>query len=364
MSPSPRPIIVVEDDPFLRLIQVVLDPATPAERMAAFSHFLAHDLPDFAGWLERLRARLDKLYPAEVRLVTDEAALSANLVGAGVVVVEGYKIGAKEIAAAAGALKIVQKYGAVTSLIDRAACERAGVRVLTVRRRANVATAEHALALLLALARKLTRTANLVSAEQLTAAGYSPTRYETAHSANGNWARVRELKTLYGLQLGIVGMGEIGRELALRAAALEMKIVYTQRTRLSADDERRFHASYSSPDELLAGSDCVSLHLPGGAATRGIIGRRELEMIKPGALLVNVSQPQLVDRDALLDTLRTGRLGGFALDVPYEEPGRSDDPLLGFPNVIVTPHLGASPRQNSLDDFEELLVNLARALGC
>jgi phosphoglycerate dehydrogenase-like enzyme len=133
---------------------------------------------------------------------------------------------------------------------------------------------------------------------------------------------------------------------------------------LSADDERRFHASYSSLDELLAQSDCVSLHLPGGAATRGIIGRRELQIIKPGALLVNVSQPQLVDRNALIEALGAERLGGFALDVPYEEPGRADDPLLAFPNVIVTPHLGASPRQNSLDDFEELLTNLARALGC
>lgn len=358
-----RPILVVEDDPFLRLIQVVLDPATPAERAAAFTHFLAHDLPDFAGWLERLRARLGKLYPAEVRLVTDEAALDANLAGAEVVVVEGFKIAAKEIAATGGALKFAQKYGAVTSSIDRAACARAGVRVLTVRRRANIATAEHALALLLALARKLTQTAGLVSVEQLRAAGYSPTRYDTAHTANGNWARVRGLWTLHGRQLGIFGLGEIGREVALRAAALEMKIVYTQRTRLSADDERRFRASYASLDELLAGSDCVSLHLPGGAATRGIIGRRELEMIKPGALLVNVSQPQLVDRGALLDALGSGRLGGFALDMPYEEPGRSDDPLLGFPNVIVTPHLGASPRQNSLDDFEELLTNLARELG-
>jgi lactate dehydrogenase-like 2-hydroxyacid dehydrogenase len=142
-----------------------------------------------------------------------------------------------------------------------------------------------------------------------------------------------------------------------------MRIVYTQRRRLAPEEERRYHAAYASLDELLAASDCVSLHLPGGAATRGLIGRRELEMIKPGALLVNVSQPQIVDRAALIDALASGRLGGFALDVPYEEPGRADDPLLGFRNVIVTPHLGASPRFNSLDDFEELLLNLARTLG-
>jgi phosphoglycerate dehydrogenase-like enzyme len=364
MPTSPRPIIVVEDDPFLRLIQVILDPATPTERTAAFTHFLAHDLPDFAGWLERLRARIGGLYPAEVRLVADEAALHANLAGADVVVVEGFRIGAREISAAGGALKMVQKYGAVTSLIDRAACERAGIRVLTVRRRANVATAEHALALLLALARKLNRTAGLISAEQLRTAGFEPTSYDRAHTANGNWARVRELKTLFGLQLGIVGLGEIGRELALRAAAFGMRVVYTQRHRLAPEEDRRYHATYVSLDELLANSDCVSLHLPGGETTRSIIGRRELALVKPGALLVNVSQPQLIDRAALIEALAAGRLGGFALDMPYEEPGRADDPLLGFPNVIVTPHLGASPRQNSLDDFEEMLVNLARALDC
>jgi phosphoglycerate dehydrogenase-like enzyme len=364
MSIPPRPIIVVEDDPFPRLIQVILDPATPAARTAAFDHFVAHDLPDFAGWCERLRARLGRLYPAEVRLVADEAALGASLQGAVVLVVEGFRVGETEIAAAGGALKIVQKYGVVTSSIDHAACVRAGVRLLTVRRRANIATAEHALALMLALARKLTETANLISVEQLRAAGFSPTRYDTAHTANGNWARVRGLWTLFGRQLGIVGLGEIGRELALRAAAFGMRVVYTQRNRLDESEERRYQASYTSLDELLATSDCVSLHLPGGAGTRDIIGRRELAIIRPGALLVNVSQPQLINREALIEALAAGRLGGFALDPPYDEPGRTDDPLLGFPNVIITPHLGASPRFNSLDDFEELLTNVARELGC
>jgi phosphoglycerate dehydrogenase-like enzyme len=363
MAKSPRSIIVVEDDPFLRLIQIILDPKTPGARTAAFADFVAHDLPDFHGWREDLRARIGNLYPADVRLVTDEAMLGANLIGAEVVIVETFRIGGEEIAAAGASLKIVQKYGAVTSSIDLAACERANVRVLAIRRRANIATAEHALAFLLALARKLNQTAGLISVEQLSAAGFSPTRYDTTHTANGNWARVRGLWTLSGRRLGIVGLGEIGRELALRAAALGMGIVYTQRRRLAPQEERHYHAAYASLDELLAASDCVSLHLPGGAATRGLIGRRELEMIKPGALLVNVSQPQIIDRAALIDALASGRLGGFALDVPYEEPGRADDPLLGFRNVIVTPHLGASPRFNSLDDFEELLLNLARTLG-
>lgn len=362
MASSLRPVIVVEDDPFLRLIQVILDPSAPPERLDAFSHFMSHDEPDFSGWCERLRSRIPNLYPAEVRLVQNEEDLVSNLVGAQVVVVEKFGIGEREIAAGAGTLRIVQKYGTLTSRIDHAACGWAGSRVLTIRRRANIATAEHALMLLLALARKITRTANVISLEQLQATGYSPTVFNRAHTPNGNWARVKELRTLYGQQLGIVGLGEIGREVALRAAAFGMRTVYAQRRRLMESDERKYQATHATLDELLSSSDAVSLHLPGGAATRGIIGRREFGALKKGALLINVSQPQLVNRAALIDALASGHLGGFGLDTFYEEPGHTGDPLLAFPNVIITPHLGGSPRFNALTDFEELLLNIAAIL--
>ncbi len=358
-----RPVVVVEDDPFPRLIQVILDPDTPAARVAAFSHFFAHELPDFTGWCGRLRARLARLHPAEVRLVPDQARLLAAMPGAGVVVAESLAMGKREIAAANGALRIVQKYGTVLTNIDAAACRRAGIRVLTLRRRANISCAEHAMALMLALARKIHETAGLISIEQLQAAGYSPTQYDRAHTANANWARITGTRNLYGRQLGIVGLGEIGRELAVRAAAFGMRIVYTQRRRLAPQDEARYAASYAPLDGLLSESDFVSLHLPFTDATRGIIGRRELGLIKPGSILINISRPPLVDREALLDALRAGRLGGFGLDPHYDAPGRADDPLLAFRNVIVTPHLAAAPRYNSLDDFEELLLGLDHALA-
>jgi phosphoglycerate dehydrogenase-like enzyme len=353
---------VVENDSFLRLIQVVLDPAAPVERFAAFSHFCAHDLPDFAGWCEKVRTGAQYLYPADVRLVDDEAGLLANLSRAEVVVVESLAVGPKEIASAGRTLTIVQKYGLTTPRIDRAACDCAGVKVLTLRRRANISTAEQALALMLALARQLNQNANLISDEQLLAAGYAPTRYNRTHTPNGNWARISGLLTLYQRQLGIIGLGEIGRELALRAAALEMRIVYTQRHRLPAEVEQHYRATYCGLDELLATSDCVSVHLPRTDETRNFIGARELAMLKPGALLINVSQPNQVDREAVRAALAAGRLGGFGLDTFYDEPGSADDPLLKFPNVIISPHLGGSPRFNSLDDIEELLVNLAREL--
>ena len=360
---SPRPIIVVEDDRFLRLVQIILDPAAATERLSAFTHFMAHDEPDFKGWCQRLRMRLGELYPAEVRLVADEANLHASLSGAHVAVVESFAMGEKEMAAAGHSLKIIQKYGTITTRIDAAACGRAGVRLLTVKRRANIATAEHAFALILALARRVTETANLISVTQLRNAGYSPTHFDRSQTPNGNWARINRLRTLYGQQLGVMGFGEIGREVAQRAAAFGMRVVYWQRHQLHSDEERRYQVSYCSLDELLATSDCTSLHLPGGEGTRGIIGRRELGIVKPGALLINVSQPQLIDRAALIQALAAGRLSGFGLDTFYDEPGQAHDPLLGFRNVIITPHLAGSPRFNALRDFEEMLINIAQVLS-
>lgn len=363
MIASIKPVIVVEDDSFLRVIQLVLDPTAPYELFEAFAHFCAHDLPDFRGWCKQVRADVGHLYPADVRLVRDCDELLANIPGANALVVEALPVGAQEIAAAGGTLRLVQRYGTTTRNIDGAACSSAGIQVKTLRRRANISTAEQALALMLALARQLNQNANLISIEQIKAAGYTPTQYDRTRTPNGNWARITGLKTLFGRQLGIIGFGEIGRELALRASALGMRIIYHQRHSLVAAEEQRYQVNYSSLELLLETSDCISLHLPRGAETRGIIGRSELENIKPGALLINVSQPSLIDRAALLDALESGRLGGFAMDSFYEEPADPDDPLIKFRNVIITPHLAGSPRSNSLDDIAELLDNLADGLS-
>jgi phosphoglycerate dehydrogenase-like enzyme len=357
------PVIVIEDDSFLRVIRIVLDPAAPDNLVKAFAHFCAHDLPDFNRWCERVRRRFPHLYPADLRLVGNQEELLANVPGAHALVVEALGVGAGEIGAAGGHLRLVQRYGTLTRRIDEAACRRAGIEVKTLRRRANISTAEQALALMLALARQLNQNANLISVEQLQAAGYTPAQYDRARTPNGNWARITGFKTLYGQQLGIVGFGEIGRELALRATALGMRIAYHQRHQLSPAEEQHWQSSYFPLHQLLETSGCVSLHLPRGEETRGIIGRPELALIKPGALLINVSQPSLVDRAALLDALESGRLGGCGMDGFYEEPGDANDPLLRFRNVLINPHLGGSPRFNSLDDIEELLSNLADALG-
>src|SRR5207253_9381233 len=119
---------------------------------------------------------------------------------------------------------------------------------------------------------------------------------------------------------------------------------------------------YVPLERLLAESDWVSLHLPRDPALKGFIDGPRLARMKPGAGLINTGQADHVDRASLIEALRSGRLGGFALDPLYEEPGRADDELLGFDNVILTPHMAGSPRTNGLRDIEELITGLAQAL--
>lgn len=358
---SDRPIIVIEDDQSLRLLQAFLDPDPHPERTAALADYLAHDLRDYAGWLERARRRAHGAFPAEVRMVSTQEELLASLRGAAAFVTESLPVGSRELAVS-NRLKAVQKHGVVMRNIDTAACAVRGVKVLPLRRRGNMTAAEHIFSLMLALARKLTKIDGLITIEQLTVAGYKPKFFDRRYSPNANWARVGGLRSLHGSTLGIVGLGEIGREVALRAAAFGMRSIYFQRSRLPEAEERGIQVEYRPLERLLADSDWVCILVPGEPATRSLFDRARLAQMKPGACLVNVSRADVVEREALVAALASGHLGGLGLDAFYEEPGRADDPLLGFDNVIITPRVASQPRQNALDDTEEMMVNLARAI--
>ena len=362
MKHRPRPVIVVENDPFPRLLQAFLDAEDVPQRTSAIADFVAHDIPDFSGWLALARSRAAQLYPADVRLVGTQDELRAALADADAAVVESLAIGPQELAIA-GRLRAVHKYGTVLRNIDTAACAARNVDVLTVRRRTNIACAEHAFALLLALTRKLVTLDGRVSLEQLRAAGYRPAPYDTRYTPNSNWARIGGLRTLHGSTAGILGLGEIGREIALRAAAFGMEVLYHQRTRISAAEESMWHAGYCGLDELLARSDVIFVALPLNAATRGLIDGARLARMNPGALLVNVSRAAIVERRAALEALSSGRLGGLGFDTFYEEPGHDDDPLLAFDNAIVTPRIAAQPRSNAFTDLADVMANLAGALA-
>jgi phosphoglycerate dehydrogenase-like enzyme len=354
--------LVVEDDRFLRVVEVVLDPNASAERAAAFADFFAHDEPDFAGWCDTVRDKACALYPAQVRLVESQAALRDHLADAEAVIVESLLVGEEEIAAAPH-LKAVQKFGVDLRRIDGAACARNGIAVLTLRRRANIACAEHALTLMLMLSRRVNELAGRISTVALSELGYHYQPYDRRHTPNSNWGRIPGLRILYGSTVGIVGLGEIGREFAVRAAAFGMRILYTQRQPAPAAIEQQYQAAYRPMDRLLAESDWVCLFVPTGPATRNLIGRAELEQLRPGARVINISRADIVERASLIEALQSGRLGGFGLDPLYDTPGRDDDELLKFRNVVMTPHIAAQPRLNALDDLAEMITGLARAVA-
>lgn len=350
-------MIVVEDEVFTRLIGVVLDPRTSPERIEAFREFVAHDEPDFAGWCARVRATVPELVPSDVRLVSTQAELREALPDATSVVVESLTIGPAELDIAPR-LRSVQKFGTLVRNIDLAACAARNIPVRLQRRRANVACAEWVIMMMLALASKLTRIAGRISPELLAEAGYTAKAFPAGHTARNNWGRIPGLRIAYESTLGLIGFGEIGREIALRALPFGMRVLCTQRSPLTAAEEREFGVSYVPLDELLTRSDFVSIQLPFNDETRHFLDRPRLERLKPGAFLMNVARADLIEREAVLAGLRSGRIGGFALDPQYAAPGRSDDELLTFDNVILTPHIAAQPRFNALADLAEIISAL------
>jgi phosphoglycerate dehydrogenase-like enzyme len=362
MGLDKNPVLVVEDDVWARLIGVVLDPTTSQERWTAFADFMSPDLPDFAAWCDKVKKAAGSLFPSDVRLVGSKAQLHDHLAATEAIVTESLSIGTEELASAPR-LKVVHKYGRILRNIDVAACAARGVKVLAVRRRANVACAEHAFALMLALARQIGALGGLISIAQLSSAKRPYRPFDRRHTPGANWGRFSGMHSLNGSAIGIIGLGEIGQEIALRAAAFGMRVSYFQRTRLSAADEHRLNVSYRSLESLLADSDWVVPQLPLNDSTSHLIDRERLALMKPGACIVNVSRAEVIDRAALLEALRSGHLGGFALDSLYEEPGRLDDELLSFENVILTPHMAGSPRTNGLQDIEDVIVGIAGALA-
>jgi len=357
------PRIVIEEDHFLKIVPVVLDPATPPAHQRAVAEFFAHDEPDFLGWCRRLQQRLPGLYPAEVVFAEDQADLVRKIAEADGVIVEGLAIDAA-LLAGARRLAVVQKFGTLTANIDLAACAARGVAVETLHRMVNVAVAEQVFALLLALAKRIVEFNGVVEERALRAAGFKVRPRQSHYIGYSNFAGITGLRTVHGATLGIVGFGEVGREVAHRARAFAMKVIYFQRTPLSAASERELGAHYVPLAELMAQSDYILVQLPLTIATRGLIGRDALSRIKPGAVLIDVARAELIDHEALVEALGAGRLGGLGLDVGYTEPADPEEPLLAHRggNVILMPHTAIGARANALHDVETLCLNLWRGV--
>lgn len=356
------PVVVAEDDPIIRNVQVALDPDAPEDRRAAIADYFSVDLPDFSGWCDELRARAPNAWPSEFRMIGAEEAFAPALGAADAVIVEGFRVG-EEALAAAPRLKVVHKFGVDLRNVDLAACARRKVAVRPLRRRVNAAVAEHAFALMLALAKRICLLDGRIDTASLERAGFAPKLYDRRHCGASNWGRVGGLGTLEGATLGALGLGEIGREVARRAAAFGMEVLYHQRRRLPEEVERAHAAAYCGFEELLERADYLTIHVPATPQTRNMIDRAALARMKPGACLVNVSRASVIDRGALVDALEAGRLGGAGLDVFWEEPAAPGDRLAALPNVVATPHTAVASRWNGARDVEELVLGLDEALG-
>jgi phosphoglycerate dehydrogenase-like enzyme len=185
----------------------------------------------------------------------------------------------------------------------------------------------------------------------------------------GKWLQ-RELAfggRLYELNdktLGILGLGNIGTEVVKRARAFNPRIIYNKRNKLSALDEDELGVEFRTFDQLLEESDILSVHVPLTDATRGIIGKEELAKMRPGAILINTSRSEVVDEDALADSLRDGGLSGAGIDVPRtpEKVSELQSRFEGIENVFLTPHI-AAPTVEALHRSEiQWTDNISRVL--
>jgi phosphoglycerate dehydrogenase-like enzyme len=239
-------------------------------------------------------------------------------------------------------LRSVQHLGGVPRPEVVAWAEARGVPLHATPSLGNVAVAEQALALLLALTRRVIDGHVATSSGAYRGTGRTP--QPTSEVQHGfQWMPMEGLRTLYGATVGVVGLGDIGRAFAARVRAFGAEVRYHQRTRLPPEVEAALGVAYRPLDDLIAEVDVLSLHLPHTPATERMIDARRLAAMKPGAILINVSRGGLVD-DAALDTaLRAGHLGGAGLDVFAFEPVPHDHPLLSAPNVVLSPHVGAAP---------------------
>ena len=230
-------------------------------------------------------------------------------------------------------LRLVANYGVGYDLVDVDECRRRGVAVTNTPGALDAAVADLTLGLILATRR------NIVTAD----------RWVREGGWQNNWARPKLLgRDLAGARLGLVGFGRIGQQVARRAEIFGMEVAFHTRS------------SGVELDELLASSDVVSLHVPLTEQTRGVISRERLGLMRDGATLINTARGAVVDEEALVDELVSGRISA-GLDVFAEEPA-VPEALFGLPNVVLTPHI-ASATSETRAAMTRILVDNVLAYG-
>lgn len=239
--------------------------------------------------------------------------------------------------------KIIARYGIGVDNVDLAAATQAQILVTNVPDYCIDEVSDHALALLLALARRIVEANGAVKA--------------------GAWDVVAHagIRRLRGQTLGLIGFGRIAKALASKVQALGMKVLvydpYLEPVAIA-----HHGAEAGSLDRILADADAISIHVPLSEETHNLIGERELARMKPTAFLINTSRGGIVDEGALAIALKESRLGGAALDVLAVEPPPHDHPLRQAPNIILTPHLAFFSRESVIELQTKAAQEVARAL--
>ena len=218
-------------------------------------------------------------------------------------------------------LKVVGRAGIGTDNVDKEAASKRGVIVMNTPFGNMITTAEHAIAMMFAVARQI------------------PEASASTHA--GKWEKSKFMGVeLTGKTLGVIGAGNIGGIVCDRARGLKMKVVAYDPF-LGVEKAEKMGVEKVELDELLTRADFITLHVPLTDATRNILSREALEKAKPGVRVINCARGGLVDEDALADLLKSGHVAGAALDVFSVEPAK-ENPLFNLPNVVCTPHLGAA----------------------
>ena len=255
----------------------------------------------------------------------------------GLIVRSSTKVTASDLDAALR-MKVIGRAGAGVDTIDVEAATHHGIVVMNTPGGNTISTAEHTMSLLLSMAR------NIPQAQ--------------ASLLSGKWDRKTYVGTeLLGKTIGIVGLGKIGREVALRCKAFGMTTIGYDPL-LGPDQATRIGIEVVALDELFARSDVITVHTPLNDETRNLIGARQLSMCKNGVRLVNCARGGIINEEALLAALESGKVAGAALDVFVKEPP-GDHPLLKHPKVVATPHLGASTEEAQDKVARQIAMQLA-----
>jgi phosphoglycerate dehydrogenase-like enzyme len=288
-------------------------------------------------WQEDLRE-----LPIDLRLIKDETETSAieAIAGAQILITKIRPVDEALLDMAGKQLKLVAKLSHWPIDVDVHACEKRRIKVKMLRQLGCIAVAEHAMALMLACARKLIPGHSGVVDGSYRNLGLTPA-ITSERSFAFKWLPVKVFE-VYGNTLGIIGFGEIGKELAVRAVGFGMNVLYYDlRTSFSNEFEQMIGARRCDTlKELLELSDFISLHVPHTKETDKLLGKDEFRAMKPTAYVLNAARGGEIDEEALVWALKNREIAGAGLDVFVEEPVPYDHPLLKLDNVVFSPHIG------------------------